>query len=54
LLQPHQSDMITKTETNWRIDPSISGGGLFYDLAPHQLDLMYYFLENLLTSAECL
>jgi predicted dehydrogenase len=43
LLQPHQSDMITKTETNWRIDPSISGGGLFYDLAPHQLDLMYYF-----------
>ena len=43
LLQPHQSDMITKTETNWRINPSISGGGLFYDLAPHQLDLMYYF-----------
>ena len=43
LLQPHQSNMITKTETNWRIDPSISGGGLFYDLAPHQLDLMYYF-----------
>src|SRR5678815_1805352 len=41
LLQPHQSDMITKTETNWRIDPSVSGGGLFYDLAPHQLDLMY-------------
>lgn len=43
LLQPYQSDMITKTETNWRIDPLVSGGGLFYDLAPHQLDLMYYF-----------
>lgn len=43
MLQPHQSDIITKTETNWRIDPSISGGGLFYDLAPHQLDLMMYF-----------
>jgi predicted dehydrogenase len=27
----------------WRVDPAISGGGLFYDLAPHQLDLMYYF-----------
>ncbi len=27
----------------WRVDPEISGGGLFYDLAPHQLDLMYYF-----------
>lgn len=27
----------------WRVDTSISGGGLFHDLAPHQLDLMYYF-----------
>lgn len=27
----------------WRVDPAISGGGLFHDLAPHQLDLMYYF-----------
>jgi predicted dehydrogenase len=27
----------------WRVDPSIAGGGLFHDLAPHQLDLMYYF-----------
>jgi predicted dehydrogenase len=41
--QPHQSNIIAKTETNWRIDPSVSGGGLFYDLAPHQLDLMLYF-----------
>ncbi len=30
----------------WRIDPAISGGGLFHDLAPHQLDLLlYYFGE---------
>ena len=27
----------------WRLDPAISGGGLFYDLAPHQMDLMSYF-----------
>ena len=27
----------------WRVDASIAGGGLFYDLSPHQLDLMYYF-----------
>jgi predicted dehydrogenase len=27
----------------WRVDTAISGGGLFHDLAPHQLDLMYYF-----------
>lgn len=43
MYQPHQSEIITKTETNWRVDPSVSGGGLFYDLAPHQLDLMLYF-----------
>jgi predicted dehydrogenase len=43
IFQPHQSGMIAQTETNWRIDPSVSGGGLFYDLAPHQLDLMMYF-----------
>src|SRR5690606_14645942 len=30
-------------KTAWRINPAIAGGGLFYDLAPHQLDLMYYF-----------
>ncbi len=30
----------------WRIDPSIAGGGLFHDLAPHQLDLMYYFFGD--------
>jgi predicted dehydrogenase len=27
----------------WRVNPLIAGGGLFHDLAPHQLDLMYYF-----------
>ena len=37
------SDELQQTKTAWRVDPSISGGGLFHDLAPHQLDLMYYF-----------
>lgn len=46
MLQPHENTVITKTETNWRIDPSVSGGGLFYDLAPHQLDLMFYFFGS--------
>jgi predicted dehydrogenase len=32
--------------TNWRLQPELSGGGYFHDLAPHQLDLMlYYFGE---------
>lgn len=35
----------------WRIDPSVSGGGLFHDLAPHQLDLMLYFFGDYKTAA---
>lgn len=30
-------------KTAWRVSSEIAGGGLFHDLAPHQLDLMYYF-----------
>lgn len=30
-------------KTAWRVDPALAGGGLFHDLSPHQLDLMYYF-----------
>lgn len=26
----------------WRTTPEISGGGLFFDLAPHQLDIFYW------------
>ncbi|WP_207427183.1 Gfo/Idh/MocA family protein [Pedobacter sp. SYSU D00535] len=43
MLQPAQSQIITQTEDNWRVNPEVSGGGLFHDLAPHQLDLMLYF-----------
>lgn len=28
------------TPVNWRVDPEISGGGYFYDLAAHQLDYL--------------
>lgn len=46
MLQPQKSDLIAHAEENWRINPDIAGGGLFHDLAPHQLDLMlYYFGE---------
>lgn len=34
------------TENTWRMNPAVSGGGLFHDLAPHQLDLMIYFFGN--------
>jgi predicted dehydrogenase len=41
--QPAQSSLVAKTDDNWRFDPVMAGGGLFYDLAPHPLDLMHYF-----------
>jgi predicted dehydrogenase len=39
-------DLVANVETNWRVQPELSGGGYFHDLAPHQLDLMlFYFGE---------
>jgi len=31
----------------WRIDPSIGGGGLFYDLGSHQLDFLDYLFGGI-------
>ncbi|MBO2543172.1 Gfo/Idh/MocA family oxidoreductase [Salegentibacter sp. BDJ18] len=46
ILQPSRSEIVAKTEKDWRLNPSISGGGYFHDLAPHQIDLMYFFFGN--------
>ncbi len=43
MLQSPNPALVAKTTDNWRINPAISGGGLFHDLAPHQLDLMTYY-----------
>ncbi|MEO5681376.1 MAG: Gfo/Idh/MocA family oxidoreductase [Chitinophagaceae bacterium] len=43
LRQPPQTAMVINKDQFWRIDPAVSGGGLFHDLSPHQLDLMQYF-----------
>ena len=40
---PLTKEELTDIRNAWRVDPAIAGGGLFHDLAPHQLDLMYYF-----------
>jgi predicted dehydrogenase len=40
---PIRDEELLQPKTAWRVDPLISGGGLFHDMAPHQLDLMYYF-----------
>ena len=42
MLQPAVSKIITQTADNWRVNPALSGGGLFYDLSPHQLDILYW------------
>ncbi|MGN7823751.1 Gfo/Idh/MocA family protein [Chitinophaga sp. 22536] len=37
-----------RENAGWRLDPALSGGGHFHDLAPHQLDiLLYYFGQPL-------
>ncbi|ADY50653.1 oxidoreductase domain protein [Pseudopedobacter saltans DSM 12145] len=46
ILQGRDNNVIAKTAENWRLDPSISGGGLFYDLAPHQIDLMIFLFGD--------
>ena len=37
---PRDIDYAKPEQLPWRLRPEISGGGYFYDLAPHQLDLL--------------
>lgn len=37
---PRDLDYTSGKEMPWRLQPDISGGGYFYDLAPHQIDLL--------------
>ncbi len=37
-------DTDTDPNLNWRIDPAVSGGGYFFDLASHMLDFLDYAL----------
>lgn len=45
--QPLSEEVIRSPRMQWRLNPTQSGGGLFHDLAPHQIDLMYYFFGNI-------
>ena len=38
--QPPSEMDYNKTNLPWRLLPGIAGGGYFYDLAPHQLDIL--------------
>ncbi|SFG45176.1 Gfo/Idh/MocA family protein [Pontibacter chinhatensis] len=35
----------------WRVQPEISGGGLFHDLAPHQLDILDFILGPIVAAS---
>jgi predicted dehydrogenase len=43
LKQIVEPEIIAQLEDNWRVNPEISGGGYFFDLASHQLDLLSFF-----------
>lgn len=44
LYQSIEPDIVRGLDNNWRVDPSVAGGGFFYDLASHQLDYLDYLL----------
>jgi predicted dehydrogenase len=41
--QPASSYNLASEGIQWRVDPDIAGGGIFHDIAPHQVDLMIYY-----------
>ena len=45
--KPLNSDALDIPKVAWRVNPAIAGGGLFHDIAPHQLDLMYWFFGEI-------
>ncbi|WP_266202940.1 Gfo/Idh/MocA family protein [Pontibacter kalidii] len=46
-LQPH----LYQENPPWRVKPEISGGGLFHDLAPHQLDILDFMLGPIVSAS---
>lgn len=43
---PASNYNLKEERISWRLNPQVSGGGIFHDLAPHQLDLLFYFFGN--------
>lgn len=46
--QPPKELDYNRTNLPWRVIPDIAGGGYFYDLAPHQLDMIQYLFGCIL------
>lgn len=47
LKQVVKPEVVVHLENNWRIDPLVAGGGYFFDLASHQLDLLDFFFGKI-------
>lgn len=41
---PYAEEVGEHAQPRWRVDPAVSGGGHFHDLASHQFDLLEYVL----------
>ena len=50
MLKPSPTTTLSRGEENWRVNPTISGGGIFHDLAPHQLDLILTWFGDIETA----
>lgn len=42
VIKTAENDIIANSDENWRVNPDISGGGYFVDLASHQFDYLDY------------
>jgi predicted dehydrogenase len=47
MFQALQPELIARSESNWRVQPEISGGGYFHDLASHQLDYLDFLFGEI-------
>lgn len=48
--EPADRELGKGPEPNWRVSPTISGGGLLHDLASHQFDFLEYVLGPIKTA----
>ncbi|QMW05131.1 Gfo/Idh/MocA family protein [Spirosoma foliorum] len=49
--QPYDEEVGENAKPRWRVDPDISGGGHFHDLASHQFDYLEYVLGPIKTAS---
>lgn len=49
--QPYTEEVGTAPKPRWRVQPEISGGGHFHDLASHQFDFLEYALGPIKTAS---